>query len=224
MATIKGDNNPNGLTGTSAGGVIRRFGRNDTLSGLAGKDVLLGGLGDDALLGGVGNDRLDGGAGNDRLDGGTGNHTIAGGAGNDIYIVNSAGDRTTERPGSGTDLVLSAISFTPAATAATSSTEAPAPTPSTAALASTSRSMATTCPMSRDPGAASMRREARLHARAVGRLAAAMPLRKIKIHGDSPRCALCVVRASCYASTNRRTGETPTPERPNCRLKRVGEQ
>jgi Ca2+-binding RTX toxin-like protein len=121
MATINGNNGPNGLTGTAARDVIRGLGGNDTLSGLAdndtldggtGNDVLLGGDGNDVLLGGAGDDRLTGLAGNDRLDGGLGNDRMIGGAGNDIYIVNRTGDRALEAPGEGTDLVLSSISLT----------------------------------------------------------------------------------------------------------------
>ncbi|NJO74170.1 MAG: calcium-binding protein [Leptolyngbyaceae cyanobacterium RM1_406_9] len=53
-----------------------------------------------------------GNAGNNRLDGGAGNDVLVGGAGNDTYIVDSLLDQVDETTGSGTDLVISTVSFT----------------------------------------------------------------------------------------------------------------
>jgi Ca2+-binding RTX toxin-like protein len=53
-----------------------------------------------------------GNVGNDTLAGGLGADTMAGGPGNDTYLVNNAGDKVTEAASSGTDTVLSSVSFT----------------------------------------------------------------------------------------------------------------
>src|SRR5262249_19672675 len=52
---------------------------------------------------------ITGGAGNDTIDGGAGADTMIGGAGNDTEEGDNAGDRVTERGGSGTDLVQTAV-------------------------------------------------------------------------------------------------------------------
>jgi Ca2+-binding RTX toxin-like protein len=74
MATIRGNNADNTLTGTADNDLIYGFGGNDRLIGLAGSDLLDGGTGNDVLYGDAammieftqgGNDRLKGAAGND---------------------------------------------------------------------------------------------------------------------------------------------------------------
>ena len=66
-------------------------------------NTLIGNNGDNTLIGLEGSDALDGGRGADRMIGGTGN---------DRYFVDDPGDVVVERPGEGTDLVSSTISFT----------------------------------------------------------------------------------------------------------------
>ena len=62
------------------------------------------------LTGGAGNDSLSALDGNDTLDGGAGADTLAGGIGNDTYKIDNALDLVVEASGSGTDLVLTALS------------------------------------------------------------------------------------------------------------------
>jgi Ca2+-binding RTX toxin-like protein len=109
---------------------------NDRVDGEYNDDTLYGGFGTDTLYGGDGNDRLDSGtpsaydtaneklygdagddyllAGNgaDYLDGGSGIDALIGGLGNDTYVVESVGDVVTESPNSGTDTVISSITYT----------------------------------------------------------------------------------------------------------------
>ncbi|HAP39348.1 MAG TPA: hypothetical protein DCQ94_06260, partial [Nitrospira sp.] len=93
----------NVLTGNSA---------NNTLYGAQGNDTLMGGDGDDSLLGREDNDSLVGGSGNDTLNGGVGVDTMEGGTGNDTYYYDTVGDVIIEQAGEGTDLVLSAFTYT----------------------------------------------------------------------------------------------------------------
>jgi Ca2+-binding RTX toxin-like protein len=119
MATIRGTskrdvlrdkNTSNTVLGLGGTDDLYGNGGNDTLKGGTGTDKLFGGLGNDKLLGEAGNDTLDGGAGNDTLDGGLGNDKMKGGAGNDTFVVNAAGDVTTDT--SGIDLVKSSVTRT----------------------------------------------------------------------------------------------------------------
>jgi Ca2+-binding RTX toxin-like protein len=57
------------------------------------------------------NDYMVGTARSDRLDGGSGADTLAGGAGSDTYIVDDSNDVVQENSKSGTDTVISTVSF-----------------------------------------------------------------------------------------------------------------
>lgn len=109
MARIKGNNNPNTLTGTKNADEMYGYGGNDQISGLGGNDRIDGGDGEDGLSGGAGSDYLLGGLGSDQLDGGDGNDnlhgdmgaanefeggsdTLLGGAGNDVLVGQYGGD------------------------------------------------------------------------------------------------------------------------------------
>ncbi|MFN4297559.1 MAG: M10 family metallopeptidase C-terminal domain-containing protein [Brevundimonas sp.] len=74
------------------------------LEGGAGNDQLHGGLGNDILIGGDGDDWLYTGAGGN-------DNWLLGGAGDDVYIIDTAGARVTERAGEGYDQVLTSVSF-----------------------------------------------------------------------------------------------------------------
>jgi len=63
------------------------------------------------LTGNSGSNTLDGGYGNDVLDGGAGADAMYGGGGDDTYVVDNGGDHVYEGAGSGTDTVLTSVSF-----------------------------------------------------------------------------------------------------------------
>ena len=54
---------------------------------------------------------ITGAAGTDRLDGLGGADTMAGGLGNDTYVVDNVGDQVIEKPGEGSDRIISQVSF-----------------------------------------------------------------------------------------------------------------
>ena len=76
-----------------------------TITGNASNNYIISRLGDDTIYGGAGVDTIEAGAGNDILDGGTGADAMFGMGGNDTYVVDNAGDTTTEGVGAGTDTV-----------------------------------------------------------------------------------------------------------------------
>jgi Ca2+-binding RTX toxin-like protein len=63
------------------------------------------------IKGEAGNDTLQGSSHADTLDGGMGLDSMAGGGGNDVYIVDNLGDVLIESPNSGSDIVLSSLSY-----------------------------------------------------------------------------------------------------------------
>jgi Ca2+-binding RTX toxin-like protein len=99
LASIRGTDGDDTLTGTSGSDSIYGGDGNDTLSGLGGNDLFFGGDGGDTIYGGSGDDTLWGdgfsgsatddfdvlfaGDGNDRIESSASNATIYGGSGND---------------------------------------------------------------------------------------------------------------------------------------------
>ncbi|MES2664627.1 MAG: calcium-binding protein [Pseudomonadota bacterium] len=73
---------------------------------------VIGSAFNDVMTGDIFDRILSGGAGDDTLYGGTGIDTLIGGAGNDTYQIDSVDDVTDESTGSGTDLVLTAVTYT----------------------------------------------------------------------------------------------------------------
>ncbi|MES2946587.1 MAG: calcium-binding protein, partial [Pseudomonadota bacterium] len=73
---------------------------------------LIGSAYGDTLSGDYLANRIEGGAGNDSINGGSGVDTLLGGNGDDQYTVDNIGDVVTENIASGTDTVLSSVSYT----------------------------------------------------------------------------------------------------------------
>ncbi|MCC5628088.1 pre-peptidase C-terminal domain-containing protein [Nostoc sphaeroides CHAB 2801] len=103
MAFFFGTTSPDNISGTSGNDTIVGWAGNGNANSPSGNDILNGLAGNDSLAGGTDNDTLDGGLGADSLNGGTGD---------DTYIVDSAVDTITEAANSGTDTVLSSVTYT----------------------------------------------------------------------------------------------------------------
>lgn len=63
------------------------------------------------VVGSSGDDRIYGNAMNNTIDGGAGADYMAGGAGDDVYIVDNEGDDVREKPGEGTDVIYTTVSY-----------------------------------------------------------------------------------------------------------------
>ena len=74
-----------------------------------------GNSGDNTIYGNTATNTLTGGGGNDMLNAGIGADSMAGGVGNDTFVVDNAGDVTTELAAEGTDTVQSNLTWTLAA-------------------------------------------------------------------------------------------------------------
>ncbi len=97
------------------GGTVSRNLSINITTGTSGINALNGSTGIDILLAAGGNDIVIGLDGNDTLDGGSGADSLSGGLGDDTYLVDNAGDATTEGVDEGIDHVISKISHTLAA-------------------------------------------------------------------------------------------------------------
>ncbi len=126
------------VTGSAFDDVITGSTGNNVLDGGAGTDTVsfassstavtvslavstaqaTGGGGTDTILnfenltGGTANDTLTGTNGNNVLDGGSGTDTMSGGLGNDTYVVNLTTDVVNEAASSGTDTIVSTVTYT----------------------------------------------------------------------------------------------------------------
>jgi Ca2+-binding RTX toxin-like protein len=84
MATKKGTNGNDWLSGSNDNDDLFGYEGNDLLVGLGGEDNFRGGAGNDWLLGGAGNDLIFGEEGSDYIEGGGGADQIWGGLGNEF--------------------------------------------------------------------------------------------------------------------------------------------
>lgn len=91
---------------------IERTNGADLFNGSRYADWVFGKGGNDTINGNGGDDTIDGGSGNDVLNGGAGSDSMSGGAGNDTYYVTTKTDVVMEEADSGTDVVISGISYT----------------------------------------------------------------------------------------------------------------
>jgi Ca2+-binding RTX toxin-like protein len=91
--TIRGNQHPNRIVGTTRRDVIVGGGGGDLILGRGGNDLICGGSGNDELSGGDGDDRMDGGAGHDFLKGAGGNDLIVGGEGASDFVQYLGGRR-----------------------------------------------------------------------------------------------------------------------------------
>ncbi|MEZ5959921.1 MAG: calcium-binding protein [Hyphomonadaceae bacterium] len=118
--TLQYNNTSGALTINLAAGTVTGVnGGVDTISGfehfIAGDaaDTMLGDGAANVLEGRAGNDTIDGGGGDDELIGGAGADMMIGGDGDDTYIVDNAGDVTSETSAlGGTDTVQSSVTRT----------------------------------------------------------------------------------------------------------------
>jgi Ca2+-binding RTX toxin-like protein len=101
--TIRDNDTPLNLIGTSGPDNLVGSKNDDVLSGLGGNDTLIGGGGNDRLDGGADADVLNGDEGADTLIGGSGIDRLFGGSGNDVLIWDPQDARVDG--GAGTDLL-----------------------------------------------------------------------------------------------------------------------
>lgn len=84
---------------------------NDTIYGWGNNDTLTAGTGNTRIYGESTGDVLRGGVGSDTLEGFGAKETMIGGSGNTTFIVNHATDVIIQQPHTGTDTVLSSVSY-----------------------------------------------------------------------------------------------------------------
>lgn len=113
-SVLRGDEQPDSLTGTTGPDEIAAGGGADTISAGTGHDQVWAGTGDDhanggdgedTLLGGAGDDGLAGGRGDDRLFDDSGRDRLNGGPGNDLFSTVD-GNVDQIRCGAGRDTVM----------------------------------------------------------------------------------------------------------------------
>lgn len=92
MATFKGTNRSDKITGYSGNDIMYGYDGADTLDGASGHDDLYGGYGNDRLYGDIGNDWISGGYGDDLLYGEAGNDDLDGDVGHDDLYGGSGAD------------------------------------------------------------------------------------------------------------------------------------